>query len=243
MIVQNHSTPWVILAVIVMAGCAISGMLLGNAGPLNTRVAEADIPVQQTQGALDSQATQSAMELAQTQQAPMIGQTAMAGQLTMIPVQQTATQAALAGQVQAIHVIATQTAIAAELQNGVLYAQATQTAIANNLSQQSLAGQATAAAIAQQQVQDQATGVAKIAIPLIGILVVTGWMVTRAVVSIMNARTQARAATAQQLAEQRRLAALRASIEAQKWERAQKYPSPASLMKRPGNGKGLPRAE
>lgn len=243
MIVQNNSTPWVILAVIMMAGCVISGMLLGNAGPLNTRVAEADIPAQQTQGALDSQATQSAMELAQTQQAPMVGQTAIAVQLTMIPLQQTATQAALSGEVQAIYVIATQTAVAAELQNGVLYAQATQTTIANNLNQQSLSGQATAAAVAQQQAQGRATSIVKVAVPLVGILLISGWMVTRAVASILNAQAKERAATAQQLAEQRRLAALRASIEAQKWERVQKYPTPYSLMKRPGNGKGLPRAE
>ena len=35
MVVQNNPTPWIFLALVVMGGCALTGMLLGGVGPLS----------------------------------------------------------------------------------------------------------------------------------------------------------------------------------------------------------------
>ncbi len=235
MIAPNPSTPWVMLVVLVMVGCALSGMLMGNVGPFNPHVAEANIPILQTKAAQDWSATQSAQQIAQTQQAPMVAATALAGNLTLIPLQQAAAVGA-----------ATQTMAADQIYNARLLAQATQTTVAQNLGQANVA----ATSFAQQQRQQQASWTAQIGMLVVGVLLVASWITIRltilfinARVQEMNARAQEKEAQAKLLAEQRQLAALRASIEAQKRERATKYPTPLSLMKKPGNGKDLPRGE
>jgi len=239
--VQYNPTPWVVLVLVVMAGCAITGMLLGNVGPFNSQVAEAKIPVQQTQGALNSLVTQQALELVQTQQAPLVQGTAVSAQMTMVPLQQTATQIAVQDASQLAQAAATQTAIAGAAWNNQIISQATQTSIANELYMQNLARNATVTAIAQTQSQDQATGLAGTAMVGLLVLVICGWIVTRALSQITTARAKEKEAHAQLLAEQRRLATARAAIQAQK-EGHQQYPLPNSLMKNPGNGKGLPLA-
>jgi hypothetical protein len=243
MIVQNHSTPWVVLAVIVMGGCLVGGMLLGNAGPLNTRVAEANIPAQQTQGALSSQATQSSMELVLTQQAPAVGQTAMAGQLTMIPLQQMATQVALSGELQAVQVITTQTAAAAEIQYGLIRAQATQTSMANNMNMQNLAWQATATTIGQQQAWERSKVTLQNVIPMLGLVLLSGWIITRGIVSILYARAKEKEASARQLTEQQRLVSLLAHLDGKKGKQVHQLSNPTSLIKQPSNGKGFPKTD
>jgi len=243
MVVQNNPTPWVVLALLILAGCVITGMLLGNVGPFNSRVAEAKIPVQQTQGALDSLATQSAMELSQTQQAPMVLQTAVVAQMTTAPLQQAATQVAISNAFQAIQANATETAIAGEVQNTQLMAQANQTAIANGLYMQNLSSNATATSIARSQVLEQSTGIASFSIIIIGVLVICGWIITRAIAQIITAYAREKVAQAQLLSEQRRLASLRQSIQAQRNSLRQQYPLPMSLIKKSNGGKELPRAE
>jgi anion-transporting ArsA/GET3 family ATPase len=243
MIVQNNSTPWVILAVLIMTGCATAGMILGNVGPFNSQVVEAKIPAQQTQGALDSLATQYSMEMIQTQQVPFVQQTVMVAQMTAIPLQQTATQVALSDAIQALQANATQTVIVDAARNSQIIAQATQTSIANGLYLQNLSNSATATAIEQNQIREQVTGSIGVAIASAGLLVICCWSIARIITQISIARAKEKAAHAQLLAEQRRLAALRARIQTQKELQGQRYPVPRSLMKNPGNSKGLPRAE
>jgi hypothetical protein len=243
MIVQNSSSPWAVLAIIVMAGCLIAGMLAGNVGPFNTHVAEAGIPARQTQGALDSLATQSALQALQTQQAYSLAQAEIAANMTLAPMQQAAAQTAAVSTLQAVQAQATQTAAMNESYNAQVLAQATQTAVAGNLYAENLSRNATATAVAERQSQEHATGAAQIFILIVGALVVAGWIAARIAVQVMNARTREKAAQAKVLAEQQKIAALRASREAIKRERSAKYPAPRSLMKRPGDGTDLPRGE
>jgi hypothetical protein len=227
MIIHNNSTPWVILAILVMMGCAISGMLIGNAGPYNSPVAVAKIPIQQTQGSLDSHATQSAIEMAETQQAPLIEQTAMVAQMTTIPLQQTATQAAAYGNTQLSMV------------------QATQTAIANNMFMENLSGNVTATAIAREQFLNSATSTTEFGLITIGVVLIAGWVLAHILIEITKVRAQEKAAQAKLLSEQRRLVIIRASIKAQERRQKEQVPqlTPISLMRKPGNGKELPRAQ
>jgi len=243
MIVQNNSTPWVVLAIFVMAGCALTGMILGNVGPFNSQVVEAKIPVQQTQGALDSIATQSAMELLQTQQAPVVQQTAMVALMTTVPLQQTATQAAVYNAIQSILVNATQTSISDAAQNSQTMMQATQTSVANGLYLQNLSSNATASAIVHDQIQARSSEETSFVLISVGVLLACGWIVARIITQIMIARAREKVAHAQLLAEQRRLANLRASILIQKEKHRLQYPFPTTLMEKPSNGKGLPKAE
>jgi len=243
MVVQNNSTPWVVLAVFVMVGCAVGGLILGNAGPFNAEIVAAKVQITQTQAAINAHATQAAMDSVQTQQAPMVQQTVVVAQMTAVPLQQTATFVAGSDDLQLAQLNATQTAISADSQNAQMMAQATQTAIADDLYIQSISRNATATAITREQVQDNVAGIAKYAVFGFGAFVLCGWIVLRSFVQFTNSRAKEKEAHAQLLAEQRRLASLRASIQAQQRNQRQQYPIPTSLMKRPGNGKDLPRAE
>lgn len=243
MMIHNNNTPLVVLALLIMTGCAITGMLLGNVGPFNSDVAEAKIPVEQTRGALDSLATQSAFELVQTQQAPSIQQTAMIAQMTSVPLQQTATQVAASDAIQVLQVNATQTAIAENAQNIQFMAQATQTSVANGLYIQNLSNAATATAIVRNQVNEQTINLTRIVIISVGILIIFGWILANIIAKVLTARAQEKLAQGKLLAEQRRLASLRASIQVQKQSQFKHHPNPISLMKKPGDGKGLPKAE
>lgn len=230
--VQYNLTSVVVLALVVMMGCAITGMILGDVGPFNSQVAEAKIPAQQTQGALDSMATQAALGLAQTRQAPVIQQTAISAQMTMAPLQQTATQVALNDALQFVQANATQTIIASDAQRAQVIAQATQTSIANDLYIRNLTSNATVTAIAQGQAQYQST-----IYPMLFaffVLAVCSWIIARAISQMMVARTRL-------LAEQR-LTASQATQQVKK-NGHQRYPLPNSLMKNINNGNGLPKAK
>ncbi len=242
---QSNPAPWVVLALIVMTGCLVSGMILGNVGVFNSRVAEANIPVQQTQGALVSGATQTAAAISLTQQAPAVEQTAIAGAMTTAPLQQAATQAAAAYAVQVSQANATQTALAGQMQNQQLMAQADQTAIANDLYVRQLKSNATATALAQGQAARQAGGIAGLSVLGIGLLVAFGWIVARTVTLTLIARAQEQAARAKLLDAQRQLAIERSSEQAQRRTARSEYPLPLSLIQKINGGRNrdLPHVE
>lgn len=234
MIVERNQTPWVVLVIIVLTGCVISGMLLGNVGPFNSKVVEARIPIQQTQGALSSMSTQDVISIAQTQQAPIVQGTSLAAQMTLDPLQQAATQAA-------VQSIATQTAAMNYLQNAQILAQATQTTVANELLLQSLERDAAATSIEREQSLQAAGDAAQVALPVMGMLVAAGWLSARTIAMLVKARAQAKAATAKLLAEARRAATQQANIEAQMLK--QRNANRSLLMKQQTQHKDLPRAE
>jgi len=249
MIVQNNPVPWVVLALVVMGGCILTGMLLGDVGPFNSETAAAKVQITQTQAAINSHATMSALEIAQIQQAPMVQQTVIVAQMTTIPLQQTATHIAEQDAVQAAQVGATQTAFVAEAQSGQVAAQATQTAIVKAQYLDGLASNATATAMAQGQVREQATGVASFAVVGVGMLTLCGWIVAHAVTQATHARAQATHARVQEkiaqtqfLAEQRRMVSLRASLQNHNGHKPS-HPVPNSLMQNVGDVDKLPKAE
>ncbi len=225
--VQPNPTPWVILVVLVMASCAVSGMMLGNVGPFNSHVAEAQIPIQQTQGALDLAATQAAAAISLTQQAPSIQQTAIVAEMTTVPLQQAATQMAVANAIRASE------------------ANATQTAIANDLYMQNIASNATATAIAQSQSMERTTGIARFSIIGIGVLILSVWILIRIVTQILVARAQEQTARAKLLEAQRQLVQKRISEQVQRRIARSEYPLPLSLIKKLNGGKSstLPHGE
>jgi hypothetical protein len=244
MMIQNNHTPLVILALVIMTGCVLAGMLLGNVGPFNSETTAARMQITQTQASINSFATQSALEAIQTQQFPIRQQTVMAAEMTAVPLQKTATAGAESILIQSAYMNATQTAIASYSQNGQLLAQATQTAISNELANQRLATNATATVIVQNQIQEQTESTAKNIISVLGATVVSVWLLVSAVAKALNARAKDKTAHTQLLAEQRRLLALRAKIQAQKAKTNLRNPIPTSLIKKiSGNSRGLPRAE
>lgn len=222
---QNNPMPLVVLIIFIMVGCVVTGMLLGNMGPLNSQRIMADVEMQQTQSALDVSATKSAFEIEKTQQAPLIQQTEVVAQMTTIPLQQTATQVAMMFTIQ-------------DMQT-----KATQTAIADGVYIQSLANNATATAIAQKQAQDHTANSLNVIAIVVGILAFSTWVIARAVSHILTARAREKTASAQLLAEQRRLALQRYNIQVQKAMRGQSYPLPKSLIQKLDSGKKLPNAE
>jgi len=224
MIVQNNSIPWVVLALVVMGGCILTGMLLGDVGPFNSETAAAKVQITQTQAAMNAHATQSALELAQTQQAPLVQQTAIVAQMTTVPLQQTATQ--VAG--------------LAAVENAQIYA--TQTAIVINQQMNAISVGATATAIAQGQARKQATGVAGFAVVGVGALTLFVWIIVRAFAQVIHARAEEKMAQAQFLAEQRRMVSLRVSLQNHNGHKPS-YPVPNSLMKKSGDIDKMPKAE
>ena len=224
MIIQNNPVPWVILALVVMGGCILTGMLLGDVGPFNSETAAAKIQITQTQAAINSQATMSAIELAQTQQAPLIQQTAIVAQMTTVPLQQTATQVAELGVVE----------------NAQIHA--TQTAIVINQQMDAISVGATATAMAQGQVREQATGVAGFAVVGIGALTLFVWIIIHAFAQAIHARAEEKMAQTQFLTEQRRMVSLRASLQNHNGHKPA-HPVPNSLMKKSGDIDKMPKAE
>jgi hypothetical protein len=70
------------------------------------------------------------------------------------------------------------------------------------------------------------------------------WLLMRAIMQVVRARTQARIAKAHLiLAEQRRLRALQGARRPQNEDRDLPNPIPTTLVTRPGNGRGMPHAE
>jgi hypothetical protein len=108
---------------------------------------------------------------------------------------------------------------------------------------QNISRNATATAITREQIQDDMAGITKYAVFGFGAFMLCGWVVLFGFAQFINSRAKEKEAHAQLLAEQRRLASLRASIQTQQRNQRQQYPIPTSLMKRPGNGKDLPGAK
>ena len=242
MIVQNNPVPWVVLALVVMGGCILTGMVLGDVGPFNSETAAAKVQITQTQAAMNAHATQSALELSQTQQAPLVQQTAIVAQMTTVPLQQTATQVAELAAVENAQIYATQTSIAGDAMNKQLVDQATQTSMAWNQQMDAQSARATVTSMAQGQVREQATGVASFAVVGIGTLTLCGWIVARIFTQAIHARAEEKMAQAQFLAEQRRLVSLRASLQNHNGHKPA-HPVPNSLMQNMGDVDKLPKAE
>ena len=240
MIVQNNPTPWVAMFAAIL--CGILGLILGldPFGPGQEIRAEAA----RTQLAVSVHMTENAIGVSETPQALMIGQTVQAAQLTAMPAQQTATQVAWQWALEGARIDATQSAVADQGLIGQAIAQATKTSIAQGLALNQMAGEATGTAIAEGRAREQAAGLSGLGAAILGTLIVFGWLVARIVSTVISARAEEKKAQAQLLAEQRRLLSLRACIRTQKEERDQRqYPVPTSLMRKPKEGKELPRAE
>ena len=239
--VQSNPTPWVVFALIAMAVCGILGVFVG----LDPFGPGQDVKAEQarTQLAINIRGTENAMGVLETSQAIVARQTADIAQLTAMPVQQIATQVAGVQALESAQTNATQTAIAEEALMEHLGNQATQTSIAEHLYLNNLARNATATSVVQKQVGERATRVGGFVMIILGTLSVWGWLVARTSIQAIAAHAQEKTAHAQLLVEQRRLESLRASIQAQKKVLGQQYPIPTSLMKKPNDGKDLPRAE
>lgn len=242
MLVQNNPSPWVILAAVIMGGCLLTGMLLGNVGPFNSETAAAKVQITQTQAAMNAHATQSALELSQTQQAPLVQQTAIVAQMTTVPLQQTATQVAELGAVESAQIYATQTTIVDDVINKQLAGQATQTALAGIQQMEAQSARATATAMVQGQAREQATGVASFAVIGVGVLTLFVWIIVRAFAQAIHARAEEKMAQTQFLAEQRRMVSLRASMQNHNGHKPS-HPVPNSLMQNMGDIDKLPKAK
>jgi hypothetical protein len=243
MLVQNNSTPLVFLALLVMGGCVIAGMLLGGVGPFNNETAAQRIQITQTQAAINAYAAQQSLGSALTLQAPLAQQTLVAAQMTAVPAQQTATALGEMSELQGAVANATQSRILAESQNAQLMAQATQTAVASEAELRAVSQRATMTAIAREQVNESERRVTNYMALGLGLLLVSGWLLIRAATQVINARTRENEANTKLLAEQRRLASTRASIQNQKDRQRTQNRIPTSLMKKPSTNRGLPKGE
>jgi hypothetical protein len=221
MLVNNNPTPWVVLALIILTMCAVFGGMIVWVDPLGPGQ-----PARATQAAINSQATQAALSAIETPQAVFAGQTAIAAQMSGISPAQTAT------------------AIALEGNQAVIQAAATGTAIAQDIYIGGLSANATATAIAQNTVTERAKGTAGIAIVVAGTSAICLLIVGHTMVTVLRAHTQEKFAQARFLNEQRRLAEFQVLNEKQRLPRPViQAPIPNSLMRQPGNGHDLPRAE
>lgn len=243
MIVQNSPTPWMVLALVIMLGCVVTGMMLGNVGPFNSEATYAKLQITQTQASINAFSTQSSIDLIQTRQAPLVQQTIVSAQMTAFPLQQTATSIAESNMLQNSQIDATQTAIVANSQNGLAMSNATQTTIGNSSYMQNLITNATATAIAQEQVNRKLMNISSQIALWVGIITVSGLLLIHAQVRLIVARSQEKAARARLLSEQAKLVSIHANIKSQRQYQSNQNIVSSSLIKRPGNGKGIPRAE
>ncbi len=163
MIVQNNYSALVFLAVVILAGAVVLGLLLTNTEIFNYHQAltganatatHSALKARELAGVLQTTETPRAFQVAvqQTQTADAVKATqthqAVIAQATAIPIQQTLTHATLQAERDTAQVRATQTALAVESQNKVLQAQATQTRIAGEQMAYAQQAQATATSIA-----------------------------------------------------------------------------------------------
>lgn len=236
----SNPTPLVIFALIAMLICGMLGIMLGQDpfGPGQEVRAEQA----RTELAIEVRGTAMAMGALETPQALSIRQTVEAAQLTAMPAQQMTTQVAGLAAIEAARIQATQTAIAGELWNGQLALQSTQTAMAQNAQMEAISAGSTSTAIAQGQASERMnSSLSSLAIALV-VLVFCGWIITRMVIQIIQARAQEKRAQAQFLAEQRRMASLRASLQKDNGSKP-RVQLPNSLMKKTGDIDKLPKAE
>ena len=209
--VQNNPAPLVVFALIAMIICGILGLVMGQ-NPFGPSQGVRDEQAR-TKLAMDVRATENALSSYETPQAIFAQQVVVEAQLTALPLQQTATQVAAMNAIENAQINATQTAIAGEITNKQLADQATQTALVGNQKKEAQSARATATAIAQNQVREQTTGIAGLAVVVIGALVIFTWLIVRIFAQATHARAEAMMAQAQFLAEQRRSMSLRASLE------------------------------
>jgi hypothetical protein len=169
MIVQNNYSALVFIAVVILGGAVVLGLLLTNteiANPTkaiqeaNVYATKSALDVRERSGVLQATETPRALQVAalQTQTAGAMNATqtrqAMIAQATAIPVQQTATQVAIQSALSVAQANATQTAIAVGAHNTVLQAQATQTRIAQEQAASAQQAQATATAISRASIRE-----------------------------------------------------------------------------------------
>jgi DMSO reductase anchor subunit len=243
MIVQNNSTPWIFLGLLVMIGCVLAGMLLSQAGPFSTEIAVAKMQITQTQASIKANATNSALQSIQTEQAPAAQQTVVAANFTSMPLQQTATHMAEVGQVLAAEVRITQTALAYSAQNGQIIAQATQTAIADEIYYQQLINNATATALAHHQLREKNSSFATSIVIVFAIFALSAGFIAWNSMRVMKVRAALLTSQARVLTEQRRLFILRNSDMAHKRPQRDHMSLSSSLMRSPGDIDSLPKAE
>jgi len=209
MLVQNNYWPWVVLILIVLVACGLLGMAVGQVGPFNPQLIEASVENQKTQGAVNAAGTQAAWIAAATAREPHLEQTRIVSELTALPLRVTATAAAETFAHQFRQAAATQTAEEREAVLAEQAAGATQTALVG-------AGRATETALKELVTRERTDTIVSIVVPLGGICIVGalagGWVIVRT----LNARKEEAREQAQLLAEQRRTAALNASLERKK---------------------------
>jgi hypothetical protein len=222
MMASTNPTPLVVFAVIAMVICGILGMMLGGDpfGPGQAVRAEQA----RTQMALEVRSTEIAMGALETPQAMYAQQTMEAANLTAMPIRQMATQAAAQAAIEA-----------AEFQ-------ATQTAISGDVLNRQLALQATQRALTQGQAIQQADKLISSSAVVLGLLVLAGWVIARTFIQIIHARAQEKTAQAQFLAEQHRMASLRASLQKNNGRKSHRQ-LPNSLMKKTSDIDKLSKAE
>jgi len=169
MVVQNNYAALAFLAVVILAGAVVLGLLLTNTEVFNPAKAHQEANAFATKSALDARerggilqatetprALQAAIQQTQTAEVLHATQTRQAAiaQATAIPIQQTLTHATLQAERDTAQVRATQTALAVKAHNEVLQAQATQTRIAQEQTAYALQAQATATSIAGAAMRD-----------------------------------------------------------------------------------------
>lgn len=211
MVVQNHNTALVWLALIVLCMAVGFGMILTGVqfGPSQD--------VKDEKARVDIRATEGALSAIQTPQAVFAGQTAIAGELTALPPIQTAT--------------------AIEIERNLVAIQqaATQTRTAEDSYLDGLAVGATATTIAQKSSSRTEINNTSLSLAIMGVITFCIWVVGHTVVTMLRAHAQHKASQAGLLNEQRQLAEFRAAH--QKGQSHISQPSiPTSLMKHRGNG-------
>lgn len=240
MMAPSNPTPLVIFALIAMTVCGLFGIMLGQDpfGPGQEVKAEQA----RTQLALQVHSTELARGVLETPQAISIQHTLEAARWTAMPGQLTATQVARLVEIEVAQIQATQTAIAGEALNRQLAIQATQTALARSEQMEAVAVGSTSTAIVEAQAQAQANRRLSSSAAVLGALVLCGWIIARIVVQVMQARGQEKTAQAQFLAEQCRMASLRASLKKEDGNKSRAR-VPGSLLNKTGDIDKLPRAE
>jgi hypothetical protein len=63
---QNNFPSWITLALVIMVGCVVAGMMLGFAGPLDRDVNRAKVQITETQASMITNESQFFFGLTQT---------------------------------------------------------------------------------------------------------------------------------------------------------------------------------
>jgi hypothetical protein len=240
MMAPSNPTPLVIFALIAMLICGMLGIMLGQDpfGPGQEVRAEQA----RTQLAVEVRGTSIAMGALETPTALSVQQTVQAAQWADMPAQQAATQTAGILAVEVAGYQSTQTAIAGELWNRQLALQSTQTAMARSEQMAAIAAGSTSTAMAQEQARERMNSRFGSAAIVLLLLAVCVWILARTVTQILHARAQEKLAQARFLAEQRRMASVRASLQKANGSKP-RVQVPNSLMKKTGDINKLPKAE